>query len=166
MDVADVLGWVEHTPLAAAVRGDSGWEWLFPNVETIHVLSLALVFGSIVMVDLRLIGLTSRSSAVSRLSAEILPYTWVAFACAVVSGSLMFISKAHTYFYNLQFQLKFLCMALAGLNMIIFHFGVYRHVVGWDQDRRPPWPARLAGSLSIGLWIAVIFFGRWIGFTT
>jgi hypothetical protein len=166
MDVAELLRSVEHTPLATAVRGDSGWEWLFPNVETIHVLSLALVFGSIVMVDLRLLGVASRESAISRLSAEVLPYTWVAFACAVISGTLMFISKAHVYFYNLQFQLKLLCMALAGMNMLIFHFGVYRHVLDWDESRRPPWTARLAGALSIGLWIAVIVFGRWIGFTT
>jgi hypothetical protein len=166
VDVDGYLHRIEHTSLAAAVRGDSGWEWLFPNVETIHVLSLALVFGSIIMVDMRLLGVTSRSSAVSKLSAEVLPYTWVAFACAVITGTLMFMSKAHVYFYNLQFQLKFLLMALAGVNMAIFHFGVYRHVIDWDLRLPPPMGARIAGGLSILLWAGVIFFGRWIGFTT
>jgi hypothetical protein len=156
----------EHSSFAAAMRGELGWEWLFPIVETLHVISLAMVFGSVVMVDLRLAGATSRNSAVSRLSSEVLPYTWGAFICAAVTGTLLFVSKAHVYFYNLQFQLKFLCMFLAGINMAVFHFGAYRRVLEWDEKLPPPRAARLAGALSIALWIGVIFFGRWIGFTT
>ena len=166
MTMHDFLLAAEHTSLAAAMRGELGWEWLFPNVETLHVISLAMVFGSIVMVDLRLVGATSRNSAVSRLSGEVLPYTWGAFICAAVTGTLLFVSKAHVYFYNLQFQLKFLCMFLAGVNMAVFHFGAYRHVLEWDERHPPPRAARLAGATSIALWIGVIFFGRWIGFTT
>jgi hypothetical protein len=166
MNMSDLLLAAEHTPLAAAMRGEVGGEWLFPIVETLHVISLAMVFGSIVMVDLRLVGNTSRDSAVSKLSREVLPYTWGAFICAAVTGSLLFVSKAHVYFYNLQFQLKCLCMLLAGVNMAVFHFGTYRHVLEWDMRLPPPLAARLAGGLSIALWIGVICFGRWIGFTT
>jgi hypothetical protein len=166
MTMPGFLSAAEQTTLAAAMRGELGAEWLFPIVETLHVMGLALVFGSIVMVDLRLVGATSRNSTVSRLSAEVLPYTWGAFICAVVTGTLMFVSKAHVYFYNLQFQLKFLCMFLAGVNMAVFHFGAYRRVLEWDERYPPPRAARLAGALSIALWIGVIFFGRWIGFTT
>jgi hypothetical protein len=166
MTVLDFLNRLEGTPVGVAMRGELGWDWLFPNVETFHVLSLAVVFGSIVMVDLRLLGLTSRMISVSRLSAEVLPYTWTAFGISIVTGTLMFVSKAHVYFYNLQFQLKFLCMALAGANMAVFHFGIYRHVCNWGQTIPAPIRARIAGALSIALWIAVIVFGRWIGFTT
>jgi hypothetical protein len=166
MTLADSLLALEHTSLAMAMSGKLGGEWLFPIVETLHVISLAMVFGSIVMVDLRLVGVASRNSAVSRLSQEVLPYTWGAFICAIVTGTLLFISKAHVYFFNLQFQLKFLCMFLAGVNMLVFHFGAYRHVLEWDRKFPPPSTARLAGALSITLWIGVIFFGRWIGFTT
>ena len=166
MTIPGFLLAAEHTSLAAAMRGEQGWEWLFPIVETLHVISLAMVFGSIVMLDLRLVGATSRNSAVSRLSGEVLPYTWGAFICAVVTGTLLFVSKAHVYFYNPQFQFKFLCMFLAGVNMAVFHFGAYRHVPEWDEKHPPPRAARLAGTLSIALWIGVIFFGRWIGFTT
>jgi len=166
MSLEELLDSIQRSSLAAAVRGDSGWEWLFPNIETCHVLALALVFGSILMVDLRLLGITSRDSPVSKLSAECLPYTWVAFICAVISGTVLFTSRAHTYFYNLQFELKFAFMALAGLNMAVFHFGAYRQVLAWDTRLPPPPAARLAGALSIALWIAVIFCGRWIGFKT
>jgi hypothetical protein len=166
MTMSGLLLAAEHTSLAAAMRGELGGEWLFPIVETLHVISLAMVFGSIAMLDLRLVGTASRDSAVSRLSREVLPYTWGAFICALVTGTLLFVSKAHVYFYNLQFQLKFLCMFLAGVNMAVFHFGIYRRVLEWDERHPPPRAARLAGVLSIALWMAVIFFGRWIGFTT
>jgi uncharacterized integral membrane protein len=166
MNVGKWLNEIQSSSLAAAVRGDSGWEWLFPNIETCHVIALALVFGSILMVDLRLLGIASRDSAVSKLSAECLPYTWIAFLLAAITGTLLFISRAHTYFYNLQFQLKFAFMALAGLNMAAFHFGAYRHVLEWDIRLPPPPQARLAGALSIALWTLVIFCGRWIGFKT
>ncbi len=166
MSMTGLLNALEDTSLGAAVRGDFGWEWLFPSIEALHVMSLTLVFGSIVMLDLRLIGLAERDSAVSKLSREVLPYTWVAFIGAALTGSMMFISKAHVYFYNLQFQLKFLCMFLAGLNMAVFHLGAYRHVRDWDRQQPPPRAARLAGALSIMLWIGVVFLGRWIGFTT
>jgi hypothetical protein len=166
MTLAALLSAVEHTSLAAAMRGELGGEWLFPIVETLHVMSLAMVFGSVIMVDLRLVGAASRGSTVSMLSREVLPYTWGAFLGAIVTGTLMFVSKAHVYFHNLQFQLKFLCMLLAGVNMLVFHFGVYRHVLAWDERSPPPRAARLAGALSITLWVGVIFFGRWIGFTT
>jgi hypothetical protein len=153
---------IEHTGLATFVReGD----WWFPLAECLHVLSITAVFGSILMMDLRLVGLASRDSAVTKLSKEVLPYTWIAFGCAVISGSIMFISRATTYWNNTQFELKFLFMALAAANMLIFHFGAFRRVAEWDDALPPPPSVRLAGALSISLWIAVIFFGRWIGFT-
>lgn len=157
---------VENTSIASQIRGDFGWIWLFPTIETVHVLSLGVVFGSIMMVDLRLLGVASRNNAITRLSGEMLPYTWSAFLLAAISGTLLFMSKAHTYYYNLQFRLKFLFIALAGINMLLFHFGVYRRVQDWDLRLPPPMAARLAGAISIALWIGVIFMGRWIGFTT
>jgi hypothetical protein len=167
MSIPEILEALQQTRLANMVAGNvSGSEWLFPIVETVHVLALATVFGSIAMVDLRLLGLASRHSAVSRLSAEVLPWTWTAFVIAALSGSMMFISKASTYWHNPQFEVKFLAMALAGLNMLVFQFGVFRRVAGWDTALPTPPAARLAGVLSLGLWTLVIFMGRWVGFTT
>jgi hypothetical protein len=162
MTIDQLLQLIEHSALATLVReGD----WWFPLAECLHVLAITTVFGSILMMDLRLLGLASRDSAVSKLSQEVLPYTWVAFACAVITGTIMFIARAQTYWHNPQFQLKFLFMALAAANMLIFHFGAFRRVADWDAALLPPSAARLAGALSISLWIIVVFFGRWIGFT-
>ena len=166
MSLQDVLNFLQNLPLAAAVRGDNpGTEWVFPIVETCHVLALTLVFGSIVMVDLRLLGWTSRDASIARLTRETLPWTWTAWGFAALTGSMLFISKAVTYAGNFDFRMKFLCMALAALNMLVFHFGAYRRVADWDVGR-PPRAARLAGGVSLASWLAVIFFGRWVGFTT
>jgi hypothetical protein len=159
----NALNWLHDSAIAEAIR--SG-EWWFPAIETVHVLSLATVFGSILLVDLRLVGLSSRTSAVSRLTQETLPYTWAAFGMAVLTGSLMFISKAPVYFHNLQFRLKFVFMLLAGVNMLLFHSGIYRRVAQWDLTLPPPTAARIAGALSIAFWLSIIALGRWVGFTT
>ena len=162
MNIDQLLKLIEHTYLATIVReGD----WWFPLAECLHVLSIATVFGSILMMDLRLVGLASRDSAVTKLAEEVLPYTWVAFACAVITGTIMFIGRAQDYWHNPQFELKFLFLALAAANMLFFHFGAFRRIADWDDALPPPPAARLAGALSISLWIIVVFFGRWIGFT-
>jgi hypothetical protein len=166
MNIASLLTAIAAWPISAALRGEMpGTEWLFPIVETLHVMAFCIVFGSIAMLDLRLLGIASRDSTVSRLSNEVLPWTWTAWGAAAVFGSLMFMAKAETYAGNLQFRLKFVCMGLAALNMLIFKFGAYRQVARWDSGE-PPMSAKLAGALSLSLWIGVVFFGRWIGFTT
>jgi hypothetical protein len=166
MSLEALLAIVEAWPISAAMRGEMpGTEWLFPIIETLHVMALTLVVGSIAMMDLRLLGVASRNSAVSRLSNEVLPWTWTAWSAAAVFGTLMFIAKAGTYTGNLQFRLKFVFMGLAAVNMLVFHLGAFRQVARWDSGE-PPMSARVAGALSLSLWIGVVFFGRWVGFTT
>jgi hypothetical protein len=167
MSLHNTLEYIQNWPLAEVMRSETpGTEWTFSIVETIHVLALAVVFGSIAMLDMRLLGWTARDSKVAALMRETLPWTWCAWVIAALSGSLLFISKATTYASNLDFQLKFVCMALAGINMAVFHFGPYRYVATWDTAPRAPTQVRVAGGLSMLLWIGVIFFGRWVGFTT
>jgi hypothetical protein len=167
MSIHSALELLQSLPLAEVMRSEQpSTEWAFTIVEIIHVLALTIVFGSIAMVDLRLLGWAERDSAVARLARETLPWTWSAWIIAAVSGSLLFISKATIYASNLDFQLKFVCMGLAAVNMLVFHFGPYRTVTSWDAGLKPPQRARLAGGLSLLLWIGVVFFGRWVGFTT
>jgi len=167
MTLVSVLEALQKLPVSAAVRGSlPHTEWVFPIIETIHVLGLTVVFGSIAMVDVRLVRGTSSGQRLSRLAAETLPWTWSAWTLAALSGFAMFASRAVTYAGNFDFRMKFVCMGLAAVNMLIFHFGPYRNVQQWETRAMPPPSARLAGGLSIGLWTAVIFFGRWVGFTT
>jgi hypothetical protein len=165
--IADILQGIEQSALANAVGGNlEGTEFFFPVIETLHVIAVAVVFGSIFMVDLRLLGRVERNQSAVLFIRELLPWTWTAFAGAVITGSLMFIAHATAYWDNTQFRFKFLALALAGCNMLIFHAGVYRRIEDWNFQLPAPTAARAAGLLSIVLWLAVIFLGRWVGFTT
>jgi hypothetical protein len=166
MNLAPVWKAIEGWQLSAAMRGDlPNTEWLFLVAETLHVMAITTVFGSIVMVDLRLLGISWRNTRVSKLSEEILPWTWTAWCLAALFGSLMFVAKPVAYSGNLQFRLKFVCMLLAAVNMLVFQFGAFRRVAEWDEGTTP-FRAKLAGAISVSLWMAVVFFGRWTGFTT
>jgi len=117
------------------------------------------------MFDLRLLGIASRDRGIRELYDEVLPWTWASFICAAIAGSLLFSSSATKYYHNFPFRMKMLLLVLAGLNTAVFQFGTYRGVDKWDREGRVPFGAKLAGALSIVLWIGVVGFGRWIGFT-
>jgi hypothetical protein len=163
MDITGLLQSLEASRLAVWIR-DSLYP--FPLIESFHVIGLTLVFGTIAIVDLRLLGLASIHRPFTRVADETMKWTWAAFGLTVTTGLLMFITNATVYFHNLQFRLKMLLIALSGLNMLIFELTSHRLVHRWDRDASPPLAGKLAGAFSILLWVGVIFFGRWIGFTT
>jgi Family of unknown function (DUF6644) len=158
----DFISYFENSALADNIREN---DLLFPLIESVHVLSICLVVGSILVVDLRLLGLASTRRPVSRVSSGILPLTWGAFAVAVASGSLLFISNATKYLENGYFVAKIFLILAAGLNMAIFHGISAKDLPRWEHQTTPPLSARLAGGLSILLWVSVVACGRWIGFT-
>ncbi|AVT12534.1 hypothetical protein C8235_06300 [Paracidovorax avenae] len=162
MNMPSTLQAIEGTPLAAMIR-ESGSA--FPALESLHVIGIALVFGTIAVVDLRLLGFASHRRSALRLIQELLPYTWAAFAVCLTTGLLMFVSNAVTYWGNTVFWWKMGALLLAGLNMGAFHLGAYRRIGEWDTAQPPPGAARAAGFGSLVLWTLVIFLGRWIGFT-
>jgi len=158
----DIVAFFETSSLADAIREN---DVLFPSIESVHVLAICLVVGSIMAVDLRLIGFASVKRPVSAITRGILPLTWGAFVVAVASGFLMFISNAAKYLGNGYFVAKLCLIGAAGLNMLVFHFIGARDQPRWDSQARLPLAARLAGGISLLLWIGVVACGRWIGFT-
>lgn len=160
--LSDLVGLFEDSGIATAIREN---DTLFPFIESVHVVAICLVVGTILALDLRLLGLASVERPVGRLATAILPVTWGAFAIAATSGFLLFISNATKYLANGYFDAKIILICAAGLNMIVFHAISAKDMPKWESAVRPPLPARLAGGLSILLWIAVVACGRWIGFT-
>jgi len=158
----EFIAYFEDSGLADNIREN---DLLFPLIESVHVLAISLVVGSIFVVDLRLLGLASIRRPVGRVIDGILPLTWSAFAVAVASGSLLFISNATKYLANGYFVAKLFLILAAGLNMVVFHFVSAKDLPKWENEPAPPLRARLAGGLSILLWVAVVACGRWIGFT-
>ncbi len=162
VSLQSACSWLENLSFPTEIRESP---WLFPTLETVHVFALVFVIGSIMKVDLRLLGLGSKERPFTEVAEESLPWTWSAFALAAAAGSLLFASKAVTYYGNIPFRLKMLCLVLAALNMAAFHLLATRQLAAWDHGK-PPLAARLAGGASLSLWLAIVAAGRWIGFTT
>lgn len=162
MPILRFCAWLESTHAAAAIREST---WLFPTIETIHVLSILLVVGSIAMFDLRLLNLASQDRSVTDVYEDVMPWTRASFVCAAIAGGLLFSSSATKYYHNFPFRMKMVVLLLAGMNTAYFEFWTYRSVSAWNQAVRTPRAARLAGGISLVLWIFVVAFGRWIGFT-
>lgn len=153
---------LEESSIGTWIRSSSG---VFFTIEVIHVIGLAMVFGTIAIVDLRLLGLASNNRRFTTLSEELIKWTWGAFAVTALTGLLLFVSTATIYFVNTAFRLKLLALALAGLNMFIFHLLTAKSVQSWDIGEPVPPAGKIAGGVSLALWVCIIFFGRWIGYT-
>jgi hypothetical protein len=162
MPILRFCAWLESTHMAAAIREST---WLFPTIETLHVLSILVVVGSISMFDLRLLNLASRDRSITEVYEEIMPWARASFIGAVIFGGLMFSSSATKYYHNFPFRMKMLMLLIAGVNVAIFEFWTFRGVASWNRKGPIPVAAKLAGALSLVLWIFVVGFGRWIGFT-
>lgn len=161
MSPPQMMIWLQNQPFAQAIAQGT---WEFPWLETLHVLAISLVVGSVAIMDLRLLGVGQQRPVSQVLSAS-LPWTWCAFAVGVTAGSLLFCSKAVTYYGDLPFRIKMVCLGIAGLNMLVFHAVTARGMEAWDRGP-PPLAARLAGGISLTLWVVIVASGRWIGFTT
>lgn len=159
--IVGALQWLNDLPLSQATRESA---WVFPLFETAHVIAIVFVIGSIARLDLRLLGLVWQHRPVTVVAEEMLPWTWTSFAFATVFGLLLWSAKPFIYFSIAYFDVKMILIALAGINMLVFQFVVFRKVARWDHDPIPPRPARIAAGISLALWIGVVVCGRLIGF--
>jgi len=162
VDVAAVLDWLQRTSLAVQIRDSL---FIFPLLESAHVIGLSLVFGTIAIVDLRLLGVASTSRPFHRLASDVMKWTWGAFALTALTGALMFSTNASVYFHNTYFRAKMALLVLAAINMLVFELTARRTIDRWDQAPSAPPFGRVAATVSLVIWIAVIAAGRMIGFT-
>lgn len=161
MDLLSFCQWLDSTRLNAAMRMSL---WFFPTFDTIHTLGIVLVAGTIMLVDLRLLGLALRSHPVAAVVERVVPWTLWGFALMFVTGASLFSSEAVKLYHSPAFRIKLVLLALAGLNALIFHRTIYRDVANWDHGSVAPLRARLAGLLSLAFWIAIIVAGRAIAY--
>ncbi|MCK8687635.1 DUF6644 family protein [Pseudomonas umsongensis] len=155
------LDWLNDSSLGSAMRGDL---WLYPLVEVVHILGFAILVGSVVMFDLRVLGV-SRNIQVTALARHLLPWSVAALLLVVPAGLMMFSAHPHDFASNDIFILKLCLIATAGLNAVLFHLGVYRSVTAWDAGDPPPAVAKLQALFSIALWVSVILCGRLLAYT-
>ena len=156
-----ICQWLNDSAVGTAIRES---DLMFPAIETIHVLAIALLVGTVAILDLRLLGFVLRREPVSGIAGQILPWTWAGFAIMFASGFLLFWAEAVKCYGNPAFRLKVLLLILVGLNPFIFHSTIYRRVSDWNTSQVTPVQARLAAVLSLSLWSGIIITGRAIAY--
>lgn len=156
----EFLAWLETTAIADAIRT---YRWLYPALETAHYIGLAMVVGSIMLIDLRLLGVAK--SLPLRSMIGLVRWVWVGFIINAVSGSLIFIYGAAGFAANPAFQLKMILMLLAGINAMIFTVAAVRSGDQWLDSGSVPPAIRVVATLSFVLWLSVVTAGRWMAYT-
>ncbi len=149
--------WLELSWIGAGVRQSL---WAFPAIETVHLLGMAALLGTVATFDLRLMGAMLCEQPIHVVARRILPWAWSGFALQVITGGLLFSSEAVHMYANPAFRVKMVLIVLAGIHALIFHIAVLRR----KHRTIPPAAAKIAGVTSLLLWIGVVAAGRWIGF--
>lgn len=152
---------VPDTSWSARLQGS---ETLWMVLEGTHVVTIMLFAGTILFVDLRLLGLALRDTPVSRVSKAVLPYTLAGFAVMVVTGAALFFANPLEYFHSFVFRLKAVFLLLAALNIFWFHWRVSARQDEWDAAARPPLRVRASAGASLALWLLVIATGRYAAY--
>ena len=153
--------WLDQTAVGSTIRQSL---WLFPAIETVHLLGMAALVGTITVLDLRLLGWVMPQRRVSEVTARLLRWAWLGFGVQVVTGVLLFSSEAVKIYGNPAFRLKMLFLLLAGIQALIFQTVVSRKLPAWDDRPALPAMAKVMGMISILLWVAIVTAGRFIGF--
>jgi hypothetical protein len=157
MSLLAFVRWCDQSAVAETIRQSV---WMFPVIEAVHLLALALLGGAVLVVDLRLLGWGLSRQPLRDLARELHPWMLASLATLLVSGALMFVSEAFKCYESPPFRLKMLLFAVA----LLFTFTIRRKVTLSVTARSPSWLARTTGLVSIGLWTGVGLMGRAIGF--
>jgi len=160
--LAAVASWLEGTALSQRLQAA---EWVVPAVQTLHILAIAAVMGAMLFFNLRLLGLRGTDVPLARASKRFVPVIWTAVLVLFATGVVMIVAEPGRSLPNPVFQLK---MALL-LAALVLTFALVRPLGRspgyWSDSAARGWVARLGAISSLGLWVAILFAGRWIAYT-
>ena len=156
------LEWLANTTLSTYLRESL---WAYPIVETVHVLTLCLFLGFTVLLDFRLLGLALRRTAASEVTRRLEPWILLGFASMLLSGGLLFVGDPVRFSANVVLRIKLGLLLLAGLDVWLYHFTVYRKVAEWDTRAATPGGAKAVAICSLVLWAGVVAMGRAIAYS-
>ena len=164
IDVAlsELSKWLAATPLSHTIQTTS---WIIPTIQIIHILGVAVLFSSAVLVDLRIWRLLERDIPLAQVARRFLPPIWPVLLILLITGSLLIVGEPRRSLLNSTFYLKMALLAVA----IMLTAGLQRSISSspnsWDKDRGRRLAARFAATASIALWCGILFAGRWIAYT-
>jgi hypothetical protein len=151
--------WLYHIPVITRLHES---EVVFPIIQVVHVLGLVLMVGTVVLVDLRLLGVLFPRQPAQDICGPLLKVSWTGFTVLCLSGVLLFSAQAEPMYGNTFFRLKFLLLAISGLNVAVFHSTTYRRVAEWGPTGATPLHAKAAAALSLLVWAGVMSASHFI----
>lgn len=158
MSLLPFFEWCEASAVGDFIRTSL---WLFPVIEAFHLVAFAVLGGAVLFLDLRLLGLVMTSQPAAQVAREARPWLLGSLSVMVVSGVLLFLSEAVKCYYSFPFRVKIVCLFLA----VVFTWTLHKRVAGAGGARSGTLMPRIAALVSLVLWGAVAWGGRWIGFS-
>jgi len=149
--------WANGTWLSKVINDSN---WLFPAIEGVHIVALALLFGAVIVLNLRMLGLMMRGRSLPKLARELEPWTLCSLVVILVTGALLFVAEAVKIFHSEPFWVKMTLL----LSAIVFHYAVSWRLMLQEDIRLHPVLTKAAAVIGIVLWVGVGFAGRAIGF--
>ena len=161
MSLLGICEAIDGTAFSTSIRESV---WLFPILETLHLLGIGVSAGTILFVDARLLGIGMKRARLSDVLEQLQPWTLGAFVMMGVTGTLLFLPESVKCYHSVFFRVKAAMLLLAAVNALLFHWRIYPGVAAWDESPRAPVRARLAGGISLTLWVGIIAMGRAIAY--
>jgi hypothetical protein len=161
MILDSALVWLHDTSFGTVIRESV---WAEPIIETIHVLTLGVFLGFVILLDLRLLDLALRRTPVSTVFKQLNPWLFGSFGVMLITGISLFAGDPVLFYGTIFFKLKMLMLLAAALNVVVFGLTSGRTMMQWDVLPATPRGARITGALSLVLWIAVVACGRGIAY--
>ncbi len=154
----EFCAWLSDTRLSQFIQDTF---WVIPTVQTVHIVSIAIVMTSMAMLDLRLVGIAGRRQSLNAMGDRFLPWVWVTLVVLLCSGSLLIIAEPGRSLRNVVFWTKMSLLATALILTFTFQTVLHRRKGFWESHRAA---AVLLGSVSLVIWIGIVAAGRWIAY--
>jgi hypothetical protein len=152
-----ILDWMQSTWINQLAVG---YAWSWPTLESLHFIGMTLLFGALIIMDLRLLGFEKASAVIA--TDHLVPIAFTGFGINLISGIIFCFGDPHRYAINISFQLKMLLVFLAGLNFLYYKFKVEPQVINLGPGEDTPPIAKFVGGASLVLWLGVLSYGRLI----
>lgn len=159
--VAAFCDWLAATPLSLVIQSV---EWVIPAVQSLHILAIAVVMASVVVVDLRLLGMAGGRQTISAMTRRYFPWVWFALAVLLLTGLTLVVGEPHRELLNAVFVAKMALLAVAIVLTAAFQLSVQRRQAAWDASTATRSSARLIAVASLVVWVAIVACGRWIAY--
>lgn len=162
MSIESLSSWLATTRISLMIQEIS---WVIPTVQTIHILGIAVVVGSILLLDLRLLGLVMPGQPTASVARRFLPWIWWTALVLLLSGSVLLVGEPERSLANPTFQIKMGLLLAVLVLTAAFQSGLRRDPQYWERSLLRLTSVRLIAGASLLLWVAIVFAGRWIAYT-